>query len=426
VTLTRSERGQQRVRLVFPYRPERTITDVAEGVPLPELREVDVSDGVDVGDALAGRVAPVALEVLSDCGRLVCADLSSGVLDEVARVGVVPDEQRLDGLASVVIRTGQVTQLCDRFASRLGREVGVGDVRAAAAVIEVIKTEAVDADVDEEVDDPLEVLDVVLGDGVPESGLESDVETRLDPADRGVKCPGLPADPVVSVAESVDGDAGVLETGIAQLAGSLAGEKRPVRREDGSNASVRGVRDERREVLTDQRFSAGEQQHRHAVVGEIVDQRSSLGRRELTRGAFAVGPGVTVLAGEVTLLGRVPHHDRSPLSVLGDLWLRGLVGRVVPEPVALGVEPAQQLAHGDHRRPSLDSVAGTARVGSACDSPTSPAAEPFVSSSAASGSVVYRCVDSAVHTQMSRAVHPKSAAASSCAVSGVGAATVPT
>jgi len=126
VTLTRPECGQQRVRLVFPDRPERTITDVAEGVPLPELREVDVSDGVDVGDALAGRVAAVAFEVLSDCGRLIGADLSSGVLDEVARVGVVPDEQRLDGLASVVIRPGEVTQLRDRFAGRLGREVGVG------------------------------------------------------------------------------------------------------------------------------------------------------------------------------------------------------------------------------------------------------------------------------------------------------------
>jgi len=88
----------------------------------------------------------------------------------------------------------------------------------------VIKTEAVDADVDEEVDDPLEVLDVVLGDGVPESGLESDVETRLDPTDRGVERPGLSADPVVSVAEPVDGDAGVLESGVAQRTGPFAGE----------------------------------------------------------------------------------------------------------------------------------------------------------------------------------------------------------
>jgi len=104
-----AERPEKRVRLVRPDRAERSVSDVPGRVSLPELRKVNVTDGVHVGDALAGRVAAVAFEVPVDSLCAIGPHLAVGVLDEVARVGVVADEQRLDLLARLVVRAGEVT-----------------------------------------------------------------------------------------------------------------------------------------------------------------------------------------------------------------------------------------------------------------------------------------------------------------------------
>ena len=53
---------ENRVRLVLPDGTERAVTDVPEGVPLPELREVDVPLTVDICDALAGQVGVMSTE----------------------------------------------------------------------------------------------------------------------------------------------------------------------------------------------------------------------------------------------------------------------------------------------------------------------------------------------------------------------------
>ena len=162
-----AERAQERVRLVVPDGTERPVTDVAQRVALPELGGVDVALVVYVGDALAGRVAAVDPEVLVDALGAGLTEVLPGVLDQVAGVGVVADEQRLYLLASVVVRPGRLTDAPDGFPAFLGREVRVQDLGSPAAVVEVLEATPVEADVGQQIDDALQVGRVVLGDRVP-------------------------------------------------------------------------------------------------------------------------------------------------------------------------------------------------------------------------------------------------------------------
>lgn len=110
------------------------------------------------------------------------------------------------------------------------------------------------------------------------------------------------------------------------------------------------------EVLADERLPAGEQEHRHPELGEVVDERLPLRGRQLVRRFLLIGRGVAVLAVEVTPLRGVPDDDRALLFVVRDLGFFRPVGRVVSEPVAFGVEPTEELADGDHRDPSVSST----------------------------------------------------------------------
>src|SRR6056297_13419 len=209
VFLAFAEPGEQRVRLVLPDVAERSVAHVAEAVPLPELREVDVALIVDVGAALAGRVAAVASQVPVNAVGPSVAEFLARVLDEEPRVGVVADEQRLDLLAALAVLAGHVAEPAHRRAALVGREVDVADVGAPAAVVEVVEAEAIDAAVRQQVDDALQILGVVAGDRVAQSRLEADVETRSDAVDRLLEGPFLAPELVVALGEPVDRDAGI-------------------------------------------------------------------------------------------------------------------------------------------------------------------------------------------------------------------------
>jgi hypothetical protein len=103
VPLAFSQATEQRVRVVLPDRTERPVTDVPVAVALPELCEVDVALVVDVGDAFAGGVAPVPSQVLVDPLGGDVAQVPACVLDEIRRIGVVPDEERLDLRTPLVV-----------------------------------------------------------------------------------------------------------------------------------------------------------------------------------------------------------------------------------------------------------------------------------------------------------------------------------
>ncbi len=171
----------------------------------------------------------------------------------------------------------------------------------------------------------------------------------FDPADGGVERALLAAEAVVSFGEAVDGDTGVLEPGVPQRRGRLAGDQGAVRGQDGSEPAIRRVGDEFDQIVADEGFAAGEEDDGCAEVGELVEERLRLGRRELAGRGLGLGTGITVRTVEVTPTGRVPDDDRPLLFLLGDLWFLRVVGRVVAQSVALGVEIAEQFADRDHR-----------------------------------------------------------------------------
>ncbi len=128
----------------------------------------------------------------------------AGVLDEVGRVGVVPDQQRLDFFAAVVVLASHVTNPLHRLPAVGRREVGVDNLGPAAAVIQMVETEAVHANVGQQVDNTLQVSGVALGDCVPEAGFQSRVQAVLYPLDRALERAVDPTEVVVSLRQSVD------------------------------------------------------------------------------------------------------------------------------------------------------------------------------------------------------------------------------
>ena len=213
----------------------------------------------------------------------------------------------------------------------------------------MIEAEPIEADVGQQVDDAVEVVDVLSGDGVAQSGLQPDVQAGLDPLDRRPKRPVDAPELVVALGEAVHRDARVGQSGLLQLAGPIGGQKRPVRREHGSDARLGGVGHQLGEILPDHRLAAREQHDGRAVVRQVVEQPLALRSRQLAGLRLGLGAGVAVDALEVTPVGGVPDHDRAALGALGDGVVRAGLD-VVPEAVAVRGVIAQQRADGDHVR----------------------------------------------------------------------------
>ena len=133
-------------------------------------------------------------------------------------------------------------------------------------------------------------------------------ELRM-PCDGLVEAAGDAAELVVGLAAAVERHADVAQADLGVLLGLLGRDLRAVRGDDDAHALALGVLHELDEVLAERRLAAGEQQHRRAPGGQVVDHRLGFFGGHLAGVVAVLGLRVAVHALEVALLRAVPHHD---------------------------------------------------------------------------------------------------------------------
>jgi hypothetical protein len=248
---------KKRIRVILPDVGEGPIPNVTETVGAPKLRRMNVSETVDSGDTLAGRIAAIPFEPIVDPMCRFLAEFSASILDDVGRIGVIADQKRLDFLAGPIGFDRPIADPFDDRTTFLGIEIDRTDRFTPSAVGEMIKAEPIETDIAQQIDDAVEISNVLSGDGVSQPRLEPDVETGFDPFDSRLKRSVDAPEIVVSFGEAVDGHAGVRQAGILQLAGTIGRQERSVRREHWSDPDFGGVGNEISEILTNQRFATG-------------------------------------------------------------------------------------------------------------------------------------------------------------------------
>jgi len=101
----------------------------------------------------------------------------------------------------------------------------------------------------------------VLGDRVPEPGLEPHVETRLDPRTAASNAPSFAPNAVVALSGRPTETPAYLSP--ACFNSRARSRVRRVPFVESTDAAVGGVCNQFQEVLADERLPAGEQEHRH-------------------------------------------------------------------------------------------------------------------------------------------------------------------
>ena len=189
------------------------------------------------------------------------------------------------------------------------REVVRDHALAAAAVDEMIEADAVDVLGLDEVEDLVELARVMLVDRETQADALADGDAILD-ALHGLLVRALDAaELIVDVFEAVERDADIADADILDALRDLARDQRAVRRERRAHARFLCVLCELKEVRTNERLTAREQQDRHMERGEVIDELLRLVRRELVFILLRIGLHIAMHALEVARLRRVPDDD---------------------------------------------------------------------------------------------------------------------
>ena len=200
---------------------------------------------------------------------------------------------------------------CDEGVDRVAGFLRFEHLEFAAATgrHKVIETNPLDFLGFDEIEDLLDVLDVVAGEGQSQAGLLLHVVAVFETADGGIKRAFLAAEFVVNLADAIERDADVGDVGCLQQRGLFRGDQRAVGGNGELQAGVGGEVHQVEKPRVNHRFATREQQRRHLVGSEIGDDRLHLVPVEFTRILDGVGVRVAVDAAQVAGAGDVPDDD---------------------------------------------------------------------------------------------------------------------
>ena len=228
-------------------------------------------------------------------------------------------------------------------------EVFLDHFGAAARVDEVVEADARHFEFAQQLEDLGDFDHVALVDGEAQADLEALGLAVFKALQRLLEGVGHAAELVVDLFRAVQRDADVGKIDGLEFAGLFLGDQGAVGGDDRAHALFGGVAREFGQILTDQRFAAGEQHDGSAVGGEIGDDGLALFRGDFVLPLGIDGLRVAVHALEVTTAGHVPDHHR--LLVFGELEQVGreLAGMAtVAQRVGRLHLAAVQLGNADH------------------------------------------------------------------------------
>ena len=228
-------------------------------------------------------------------------------------------------------------------------EVFLDHFGAAAGVYEVVEADARHFEFAQQLEDFGDFNHVALIDGEAQADLEALGLAVFEALKRLLEGVRHTAELVVDFFGAVQRDAHIGQIDRLEFAGLFLGDQGAVGRDDRAHPLFGGVAGEFRQILTDQRFAAGEQHDRSSVCGKIGDDGLALFRGDFILAVRIDGLSVTVHALEVAAAGHVPDHHR--LLVFGELKQVGreLAGMpAVAQSVGRLHLPAVQFGNADH------------------------------------------------------------------------------
>ncbi len=314
----------------------------------PELVEVHGPVPTDTADAGAAAVAAVHLQQFEHIGSAARVLAQESEVD-VGAVAVVVHGQALDGLAALVQGAGAVHDQVHRGAGLGVAQVFLNEMASPARIDEVVEADAGDPLLFEEVEDAADVLDIAAVHGEAQAHLDPAPQAGADAGEGQVKGARDAAEAVVGLLESVEADADVGEVDLLEPGRHLVPDQGAVGGDDGAQVAGAGVGNELEDVGAHQGFAAGEEDDRHAEVGEVIDQAHAFLGREFAGVVDVPGVGIAVHAAQVAAAPHVP--DDHGLLVLGELQqVRRQLAGVAP--IAQGVGgfdgTAVELGDADH------------------------------------------------------------------------------
>ncbi len=286
----------------------------------PELAGVDVAGGVDVGELAAGGAAAVHGKQLPHFGGALGGVLGDAV-SQVDSVSVIIGGENLHRYALRVERFSLIRQPRHHGPPLRRRKVAGRQGVAPAGIDEVIEAEPRDAVVYALLQNLRQVGEVVLGDREAHPGAQARGLGGAEALPGGDAGGGAPAEAVVRFRRTVDGDADVLEAGLAESDRDFGRDQSAIGGKDGAETAGGGVGAEVKEVVAEEGLAAGEEEHGRAEAGEVVDEGFGLGGRRVASVRFARGV-VAVGAVQVAGGGHVPH-DQRPVGggELQEVWV---------------------------------------------------------------------------------------------------------
>ena len=298
---------------VVPDFAERPVPEVPEGIVCPELIRVYVPAPVHRADPYPGPVASVHPEKAHDllrARRILPDDLHI----QVRTVRVVVHSKDLHLPSGFDDLSGASEDQVHRVARLLMRQVLVREVRASARIHEMVDAAPGDLLLDHQVEYGIQVVHVATVQREPQADFDPRLLAVPNPSKTLLERTAFTPESIVRGPHPVQAHPHVLEVRIFHLPGHLPGDQRSVRGDHGPEPFGSRIRAQFEQVLPEERFTTGEQQHRDTHLREIIYEGPSLLRGELPLERPIPRLRVTVHTAQIAPSRHIPDHDR--LSIL--------------------------------------------------------------------------------------------------------------
>ncbi len=268
---------------------------------------------VDVGDAAArGIAAPVeqhAFQVWS-----VPRQMLLHPLQHQDGIGVVVAADKIAVQALLDVGPGSLENQRHGFAAHLLPCIELAAAFATTAVVEMREVEFLHVVFAHQLQQLRQLRVVFLGEGGAQAHANALLAAQLDAAHGTGKAALELAEFVVGGLQAIDTDPDIIELRRADVRDVVFVDQRAVGGQRDKEPLGPGVGAQHEEVMAQQRFAAGQDQHLDPGLVQVIDHGHRRGGVQFVAKHTVGRGGVTVFAGQVATPEQIPDHHRCAMA----------------------------------------------------------------------------------------------------------------
>ena len=182
----------------------------------------------------------------------------------------------------------------------------------------MIEADAVDVLTLDKIKDIVQLLNIVVIDGKPQSYTLSHSHAVLNACHGLLEGPLHAPELVINILQAVQGNPHITYANLLDTGSHLTGNQGAVGGQGRAHPLLLGILRQLKEIRANQRLAAGKQQHRHMKIRQVINKSLGLRRGQLILVFLAVRAHVAMTAFQVAGLGGIPHHHR-PHALTGPI-----------------------------------------------------------------------------------------------------------